>query len=662
MKTIRFFLSVIVFLCFLKSISQEKNILELTLKDYSNEKFEVVLGSTTLIDKQGIPIVGKGLAITSMIDTTTFSVFHKIKDGNCKKLEFGGEPIGNSIFKEGDEIKIFKDAKTTKKTGCPLGNKSISFIVSKTQEKNILELTLKDYSNEKFEVVLGPTTLVDKQGIPIVGKGLAITSMIDTTTFSVFHKIKDGNCKKLEFGGEPIGNSIFKEGDEIKIFKDAKTTKKTGCPLGNQNISFLVSKPKNVSASEENINENNINPTIPKKYDSVVFFPKGPSYSKNKAIVVHDLYNPNRENVRLKRGKNIAHVFLNYEDRYKRVEITPSFKNFNLDDQGKFIEFLGVDKTKSDETQSSDPDDSIATPSAEKQKDEIDAISKKYLKGFRLQLEIYVKSLKRSKYYSDDVDDDLDKAFKKFGDVFKISSELIPVNFEKILKGLKVSDIDLGQIMRNLNYLNSYKTNITTPIQVKDADALILNIRVTDKKDQEKDLTPITYDILGGFKIDFSTGFVLSYLTDDKFQIVDVVNSETMGATDGVEITEEGGMKKVIEANSDKFSFGASLLAHGYTRIHPYVNPVVSFGFVLDNNNVVSFPVGVGLALGRDGRIIISGGVLFGRVKRLLPKYTLDQATEADFFNGVNDEQLTTDVFRSRPFFSLTFNFASAKN
>ncbi|WP_394747117.1 hypothetical protein [Spongiimicrobium salis] len=494
--------------------------------------------------------------------------------------------------------------------------------------------------------------------VHLVGRGFKLIDKIKDSVYSLYFipTAKGAKCKKIDFDDMSYGDSFIKKGDQLQIYKNVKVDKGNGCPISGTVISLSAIAPKDIAlgqveTKDPNKSRRELNPIDPKTYKTEQFFPKQINFAGESTLITYDFLNPKPKNRRLKPDENVAFRFLNYEKKYKSISITPSFENYNLEGQQQFIDLLGLDKKEEKEVN----EDKTAKPTAAGVKDTLATNTEKYINDFETQLEKYVYQLKTTTKYSLEVEKDLNDALDKYAKIFEISSNLLVSEFQQVLEKLNFYEDHIKLIMSNLYYLNNYSNGISLPIQVKDADALKLDIKATKSDGTEVDLNSFTYRIKCGFKIDFSTGFVLSYLTDDKFQIVDVSAEQNMDMNGGGDMMTR---QRVIEANSDPFNFGISLMAHAYTRWFNYVNPVVSFGFVLDNSNIVSFPIGLGATIGRESRIVISSGVVFGRVERLLPKYTLNEAMDSSFFSGVNDEQLTSDVFRARPFISLTYNFA----
>lgn len=198
------------------------------------------------------------------------------------------------------------------------------------------------------------------------------------------------------------------------------------------------------------------------------------------------------------------------------------------------------------------------------------------------------------------------------------------------------------------------------PFKIGDHDALISKVEYYDKDQKvysnypEKEIP-----ILGGFKIDFSTGIIGSNLVDRTYfsqdaepRIDSVFISEEETRVDTVE------MKVISRENVDKYQIGFGIFAHFYSRLTPYANLAFTTGFILRDNLAFQFPVGVSALIGRKSRLVISYGLTFGQTKVLSAKYEEGVPIEATRLTNVSDSQLTSPQSGRGHFFGLTYNFA----
>lgn len=87
------------------------------------------------------------------------------------------------------------------------------------------------------------------------------------------------------------------------------------------------------------------------------------------------------------------------------------------------------------------------------------------------------------------------------------------------------------------------------------------------------------------------------------------------------------------------------------------MNLAFSFGFTIDKNLGVNWPIGVSALLGRNSRLILTGGIIVGRTARLLSKYEDGKIYDTVDLQGVSEDQLTHQENKTKPFFAITYNF-----
>jgi hypothetical protein len=166
------------------------------------------------------------------------------------------------------------------------------------------------------------------------------------------------------------------------------------------------------------------------------------------------------------------------------------------------------------------------------------------------------------------------------------------------------------------------RTIYIQPIQVANNDITLL--KVTYRKD-DKAQNDINREILlknkYGFKLDFSTGFIGTGLKDDNYRLVPTPGT----SKDTTSIKDD---------SKGKFAVGFAILAHAYFRTGERINFALNTGLMLNSSNqTVNYLAGLSLPLGLEQRLVISGGVAFGKVKRLTDGFETEKPYPASQLN-----------------------------
>lgn len=224
----------------------------------------------------------------------------------------------------------------------------------------------------------------------------------------------------------------------------------------------------------------------------------------------------------------------------------------------------------------------------------------------------------------------------------------------------------IESISRLYQGIMDYTNIVTLPEQIENEDAFQLTFDFY-KNSQKKASKSYTYATSGGFKIDFSTGFLYSKLIDHEFKIVSALNNEISidsVSSNGSLIRVDTLTKKVIRENSGNFKVGMAVLSHFYTRTGTFVNVGGTAGITLNSDADPQYLAGFSLMFNGKGinRLVLSGGWAFGKVDRLSNKYARNQPEAPRVFTNVNDSELTTKQWQHNCFFSLTYNLSQSKD
>lgn len=161
-----------------------------------------------------------------------------------------------------------------------------------------------------------------------------------------------------------------------------------------------------------------------------------------------------------------------------------------------------------------------------------------------------------------------------------------------------------------------------------------------------KEFSPYHIRTIGGVKVNFSSGYLLSFVGDDNYTLYKDSNGNT-GASKG---------------NSNKLTHGLGALAHVYCRTDKDYNWALSTGISLANNSNLAFYLGGSLMFTEKNRIVISSGISLNQVQRL-NTYNLQTGTGDKYtFLSASDNTIKYDqVYRPAVFISVTYNLSGNK-
>lgn len=223
--------------------------------------------------------------------------------------------------------------------------------------------------------------------------------------------------------------------------------------------------------------------------------------------------------------------------------------------------------------------------------------------------------------------------------------------YEKIESELKD---DLTSILNELTILYNVKLdNYTLPIDVngKNIDVVEVSLeRFEQNSPVATDKYKYTIWVKGGFKIDVSGGVFITSLVNDEY------NTENKSITlNGNE--EQRKIIRLKEKGNFEFGFGSAInISH---RSASWINPTLNFGALFTVNQQFQLLTGLGAILGKEERIIFSGGLSIGRVSRLSEAYVADGETLYDL--GDSGVVPTSNQFDFGYYFGVTYNFSKNK-
>jgi len=207
----------------------------------------------------------------------------------------------------------------------------------------------------------------------------------------------------------------------------------------------------------------------------------------------------------------------------------------------------------------------------------------------------------------------------------------------------KRNDSDNNKVFLNANK----KDLIFVPLQIpnKDITYIYLEGFKGNKRVYER---PFILHNRGGFKVDFSAGFMTSFLRNNSYVLKDTILSEE--DSDGVQ--EEITNKKIIRSDEGDFFVGIGVLAHFYKRWGKRLNGSLSTGFMLNTDSQVNYLFGISSILGLEQRLVLSGGLSVGRVTDLSSLFE-----EGDLISSDISVLPERNVWRTGLFIGVSYNF-----
>ncbi|MFA0960234.1 hypothetical protein AB9P05_00350 [Roseivirga sp. BDSF3-8] len=390
---------------------------------------------------------------------------------------------------------------------------------------------------------------------------------------------------------------------------------------------------------------------------------------KNFHNIYHDLNSENRGPViyhkdsikkRLKVNTTGNLTFVNFAQNFEKIEHTLTFKDYHLEDGETFKSLINLGKKEAKEAEDDSGDDTEGegdTVNLTSNDDINPALDKliKDLTQFQDDLKAYnIGSIEKKNIVAD-----IKSSIKS---CFDMDGEFSYNNFLKHIKTNGGDEELANEALAILQWIENYSNLLIPGFQVKNVDELIIELDYYENVDDENPKYKRTYEIpiLGGMKLDFSTGVIGSGMVDENFLIVNAGSRMDSVFADDGSFTgmEEIEQKKVIKEEDDDFKIGFGVLSHIYPRISTYVNLSLTAGFMVEEDLAVQFPVGGSVLLGRKSRFILSGGFIFGKAQRLSSKYQLNEVVDASVFEGVDESQLTKEKTNRGYFMSITYNFA----
>ncbi|MGG9962060.1 hypothetical protein [Ferruginibacter sp. SUN106] len=169
-----------------------------------------------------------------------------------------------------------------------------------------------------------------------------------------------------------------------------------------------------------------------------------------------------------------------------------------------------------------------------------------------------------------------------------------------------------------------------------------------------------TYPV-GGFKVDISSGLYYSpELANEDYSIR--ADSNVVKSSTGADSTTRRGNKLYRENSEKKGEFGFASYLHFYPKISPdfNVSATIGAGVNFKEKPQIRYFLGASVLLGRENRLAITGGWIFGNVNQLSNQY--DSISKHDYWLPGSETSVTyKKSFVSKPFIGISYNIPFIK-
>ena len=160
---------------------------------------------------------------------------------------------------------------------------------------------------------------------------------------------------------------------------------------------------------------------------------------------------------------------------------------------------------------------------------------------------------------------------------------------------------------------------------------------------------PIKIRTRGGVKVNFSSGYLVSFIGDDEYS--NFQNSD--------------GNTAIRQDRSNNLTHALGALVHVYPRGINDIQPALSAGISLEDDADIGFYLGGSILFTESNRFVLTAGLSFTRVDRL-NTFNLSNEVQEDgsrvFLSEENTNADFENVFRSAFFVGLTFNLSGNNN
>jgi hypothetical protein len=359
-------------------------------------------------------------------------------------------------------------------------------------------------------------------------------------------------------------------------------------------------------------------------------------------------------------GKNIGLHILGYYPYYDTIGLSFNFDSKNLEQRDAFASSFAQPKPTDSKEKSKDGVAKAASKNLEDLNQAIGTMASQYkdyylylarkapeLSIVKLDIEFINQQL--SKYLNDSIEQ-----YSPKGLTAAVQKRISPFlalakNDNTIAKIVKELQDKLTEAANYYGYIIGYSSIKVPVVQMKNEDQFLWTMDFYRNK-KKVDTREYSMMISGGWKIDFSSGFALNSLVDNKYSI--------QYGLAGSGINNKIDSARIIRQNEGNWLADIALMAHAYPRTGTRFNAGLTSGVVLRNGTNVKYLLGGSLMFGYEQRFILSGGCIMGYIDVLDQTYdrALNTYVVKSVLTAVSSSVPTTREFKFGTFFSLSYN------
>lgn len=184
----------------------------------------------------------------------------------------------------------------------------------------------------------------------------------------------------------------------------------------------------------------------------------------------------------------------------------------------------------------------------------------------------------------------------------------------------------------------------TKATQLTDDEIVITPVLLgKDNKELEK-FEPIKITTFGGVKVNFSTGYMLSFIGDDNYLL---------------KYSSDGKSSGVYENEKNSITHAVGVLAHVFWDFGKTAMFGISSGISINTDAKLNFYAGPSVAFLEKNRLVFTGGLSFVNVKKL-NRNNLD--ANDNFINPNYLDVSYSEMYKPAIFFAVTYNLFSNGN
>lgn len=157
---------------------------------------------------------------------------------------------------------------------------------------------------------------------------------------------------------------------------------------------------------------------------------------------------------------------------------------------------------------------------------------------------------------------------------------------------------------------------------------------------------PIKISTRGGVKVNFSSGYLVSFRGDDSYSSFRI---------------NDGEITAIREDNRDDLTHALGALVHVYPRGYKDIQPAFSAGISLEDDADIGFYVGGSLLFTESNRFVFTAGLSFTRIDQLNTTNLseIQEDGSRTFLSEENTNIVLDNVFRGAFFVGITFNLSN---